>query len=38
MEAIRTRTYPLTVNAWQHLSGRTEKDVLNMLRAAPPEA
>ncbi len=39
MEAIRVRTFPLTVNGWQHLSGRTEADVLAMLRKVPaPEA
>jgi hypothetical protein len=39
MEAIRVRTFPLTVNGWQHMAGRTEADVLRMLRHVPaPEA
>ncbi|HSI73543.1 MAG TPA: hypothetical protein VK934_10230 [Fimbriimonas sp.] len=33
MEAIRARTYPLSVNAWEHLPNRTEESVLGMLEA-----
>ena len=38
MEALRLRTAPLTVNAWQRVPGRTEAEVLDMLRQSdsPP--
>jgi hypothetical protein len=35
MEAIRARTYPLSVNAWEHMPQRTEDNVIDMLQAAP---
>jgi hypothetical protein len=37
MEALRVRTAPLTVHAWQHLPGRTEDDVIDLLCRPEPE-
>jgi hypothetical protein len=33
MEAIRARTHPLTVNAWEHVADRTEDNVIALLEA-----
>ena len=36
MEALRLRTAPLTVQAWQQAPGRTEEEVLALLAADQP--
>lgn len=37
MEAIRLRTFPMSVNAWEHVPTRTEAQVVEMLLAEAPQ-